>query len=202
MDMVRYTLTSLLLLTTSLLCSCATQQPAGSHSATGNPQNASSDADTKSPTGKGTNAVAFVRLFEDRSAEGDSTCVIDIPTQPFYLRQQFKNDDGGIDCKNDHAKSAKLENLNPGTTILLYSGPGCGTDKDWSEITVLKRASFVVWEFNMDVDESHGYYSLHSHDGTNDRRDVGQGGVGGNVSCMIIDMPNSNGKRAVPPHNT
>jgi hypothetical protein len=191
MDVRRYALASFLLITVTVAWACSTSPTANDQSAARNLP------DEKA--GNSTQAIAWVRLYENRDGQGNSTCAIDINTQPYYLRLNFKNDGTPVDCKNDHAKSARLENLNPGTTILLYSAAGCSTDEDWTRLDVLKRTSFIVWEFNLD--EDHDTYRKRSHDGTNDRkgtRDVGQGGVGGAVSCMIIDMPGLNGERAGP----
>lgn len=161
----------------------------------------------RSPGNHGTRQIAFVRFYEGYDGRGDSTCVIDINHEPYYLRQDFKHELADqVDCKNDHAASMVMENLNPGTVILLYVAPSCGTNEDWTKVVVLKRAASILVN-EMNVPRVEANYSLESHDGTSDRKqspDAPQGSrhsgidISGNVSCLIIDMPSTAGKHAGP----
>jgi hypothetical protein len=139
-------------------------------------------------------ASATVRFFDDTSGDGHSTCVIEIKEKPYHLKHDFKESNSPVKCKNDHAKSAVLENMEPGSRIQLFSAPGCAETEDWTVLTILKRApSITVWEFNLD--EAFPTYIKRSHDSPNDK-EVGSGGVGGDVSCIIIDMPDPSGRFA------
>ncbi|MDQ0011168.1 hypothetical protein J2T07_003378 [Luteibacter jiangsuensis] len=179
MDMLRYALASLLIVTIGLT---------GCSPKSGHFQRDGSVAAAKRQPVNGTQAVAFVRWYRGLWLGQDNFCTVDIPSRPFYLRTEFVD----YDCKNDVAQSVELQNLPPGTVLYVYDSPNCGESDDWGKATVLKQAaSLQVGDFNHTFTEPAGLqYDGHYHNGIN-----------GKLSCFIIDVPDINGRRAGPVHD-
>ncbi len=180
MDMLRYALAFLLIVTIGLI---------GCSPTTGHFQRDGSAAAAKSQPANGTQAVAFVRWYRGLNLEQDNFCTVDINTRPFYLRSQFTD----YHCKNDVARSVELQDLPPGSVVYVYDLPNCGESDDWGKATVLvQAASLRVGDFNHTFTDPAGLqYEGHYSNGIN-----------GKLSCFIIDVPDKNGRHAGPAHDT
>jgi hypothetical protein len=179
MDMLRYALASLLVVTTGLT---------GCYPATDHLQRDGSAAAAKTQATNGTQAVAFVRWYRGLWLGQDNFCTVDISSQPYYLRTTFES----YNCKNDVAQSVELQNLPPGTILYVYDSPNCGETDDWGKATVLKQAaSLAVGDFNHTFTAPAGLqYDGHYHNGIN-----------GKLSCFILDVPDRNGRHAGRGHD-
>src|SRR6187402_1693824 len=101
-----------LIVSSAVLASCATSPSSRLH--------APPQADmNQASTGKGANDAPNIRLYEGRSGSQDNLCVIEILSAPFHE----KKDVSDYGCNNDEAKSMKLHDLPPGTTITVYDDP-------------------------------------------------------------------------------
>ena len=188
----------LLALAVGTLSSCDQQRPASDRAA--------SQARLPHTADRATRRTAWIRMYEERNGEGEATCSITVTNPPVMQMYKFsRSGDPGNHCPNDHAKSVVLENLPAQSELWFYADPDCNKGEDWNHITVTRGPSggenteIMVWEMNLDIakneaDPDQQYY-MDTHDGSDDKKrrgqskDVGQGGVGGNVSCLYIDIP-------------
>ena len=188
----------LLALTVGSLSSCGQQRPTSSREVSQAPPSHAAD--------RATRRTAWIRMYEERNGEGESTCSLPVTNPPVTQMYKFsRSGDPGNHCPNDHAKSVVLENLPAQSELWFYSDPDCNKGEDWNHITVTRGPSdgedteIMVWEMNLDVprndsDPNQQYY-MSTHDGSDDKKhrghwkSVGSGGVGGAVSCLYIDIP-------------
>ena len=127
----------------------------------------------------GKTVYGFIRFYEGKGATQDTFCAETISSLPYHV--------SGRICKNDEAKSLKVEGLPAGTRIWVYDNPNCDTGDDWALITTLQRAGFegngspiVAYEFEgPNNDPSRVSIEYHYQDGN----------LNGKVSCRIIDVP-------------
>lgn len=155
MDMRRYALALLCGMTAML--SCGTVQ--SSH---------------RSPTEP--KAIAHIRFYEGDWASEENFCTVTISSLPYVYSGGF------FGCKNDEARSAKLQDLPAGTRIVLYDSESCGDSDDYAIITVKQYVhEIVVGGFR--YDEDHPEWSMWV-DYNN--------GLMGKVSCAEVDAPGPN----------
>lgn len=160
MDTQRYMLASLLLMMAAVLSSCGTP-PSNNRGTTG------------------TKAIAHIRFYDKDWAAGNNFCTVSITSVPYTSTGNF------FGCTKDEARSAKLQDLPPGTTIALYDDPGCGDSDDYSIITIKKyMPQIVVGGFSTGVDEPEWSMWVHYDNG-----------LMGKVSCAEVDVPGPNPAR-------
>jgi hypothetical protein len=162
MDKSRFVLASLLLIVGSLLFSGCAPLP-GKRQAT---------SAANATSGHETSAVAYIRFYDDDDADGHNYCTLTIDRQPYDFS-------GELDCTNDEARSAKLQNVPAGTTIALYDAKRCGDHDDYSVIEVTRTMpEIVVRGFSEEV--SYTDWNLRAYYNN---------GLMGKVSCVIVHVP-------------
>lgn len=124
-------------------------------------------------TQKQTKAIAHIRFYDKDWAKGDNFCTVAIDKVPYTSTGGF------FSCTNDEARSAKLQNLPPGTKITLYDDPGCGDSDDYAVITITKyMENIVVPGFRSELTYSDWRIRVNYVDG-----------LMGKVSCAEVDVP-------------
>jgi len=182
MDMPTYKLASFLL-ASALLSACDLPHSAGHHASGNIRQTATGSAPhgTHVTLGDETKAIAHIRFYDKDWAEGHNFCTVAIDSIPYTY-----TDGGFFGCTKDEARSAKLQNLPPGSTITLYDSPSCGDHDDYATIrTTMYMPNIVVGGFR---------YETHYSDWN---MEVSyENGLMGKVSCAEVDIPGRPAVRA------
>ncbi|WP_426287192.1 hypothetical protein [Luteibacter sp. E-22] len=121
-------------------------------------------------------AIAHIRFYDKGAAEGHNFCTVSISSLPYVYSGGF------FGCTKDEAVSAKLQDLPPGTRIVLYDDPDCGDSDDYAVITIKQYVhDQILGHFAWDLDTPVLSMSIHRHDG-----------LAGKVSCAEVDAPGPN----------
>jgi hypothetical protein len=124
-------------------------------------------------THKQTKAIAHIRFYDKDWATGHNFCTVAIDKVPYTSTGSF------FGCTKDEARSAKLQNLPPGTKIALYDDPDCGDSDDYAVITITKYMdNIIVPGFKTEVTYSDWQIRVHY-----------ENGLMGKVSCAEVDVP-------------
>lgn len=170
MDASRFVFASLLLTVNSFLPSLATPLP----------DERSAPPGTHVTIGDETRAIAHIRFYDKDGAQGHNFCTVAIESQP------YKYTGGFFGCTKDEARSAKLQNIPPGSTITLYDDPRCGDSDDYAIIrTTMAMSEIVVGGFRYPAMHEDWNMTVYYEDG-----------LMGKVSCAEVDIPGSPSVRA------
>jgi len=130
--------------------------------------------------GKQPRSFPVVRYFEGNWGSQDTFCPdqITIPVSG-YWRTQHRI------CKNDEARSLRVENLPQGSEIEVYDNPDCNVGDDWAKITT-NRSSLAPGNSYITVNsfEENGNWENYKID-----YHYQDGNLDGKVSCVKYSIP-------------